>query len=132
MKCNSVNPDYQPVCDEIDNPRFCEYCQGTSGLSREKEEKYLISLALRKNIDLPNVPKEQPSLLKKAVNFGEALIKHASRGFPIVSDEEFNRRMGICRECPFFNSTKISCSKCGCGLETKARWKEQICPESKW
>jgi len=38
-----------------------------------------------------------------------------------VSDEERERRMALCRTCPYFQEMTSQCGICGCFLEAKTR-----------
>lgn len=58
-----------------------------------------------------------------------AIIKHMGKE---ISEEEFDRRMQICRECPFFNKRKEVCKKCGCFMKIKTRLENSHCPIGKW
>lgn len=56
----------------------------------------------------------------------------ATRKSLLVSPEEVEARLGICRGCSFFDAKKVKCNSCGCPLATKSKFKEATCPESKW
>lgn len=49
-----------------------------------------------------------------------------------VIEEEFNRRMAICRECPFFRAKTETCKKCGCFMKLKTKILKAHCPIHKW
>ncbi len=49
-----------------------------------------------------------------------------------VSEEEKARRLEICGACEFFEKVKSRCSKCGCYMETKAKFNSVKCPIDKW
>jgi hypothetical protein len=77
---------------------------------------------------------EPPGVLQKAANLAKAIVTHAVAGFPERSDEDTEAVLAICRTCEF-NPTGAehpSCSKCGCNMNIKARWKDQKCPVGKW
>jgi hypothetical protein len=75
-----------------------------------------------------------PTLLQKVKGFFRSAKKHAAGGLQQVSEEEYQRRIGICRVCDFFKEDY--CLKCGCQLKgkvfSKARWKSEACPLKKW
>lgn len=50
----------------------------------------------------------------------------------LVERKEYNRRMAICGECPWFEKTFVRCKQCGCFLKAKARLEGQFCPIGKW
>lgn len=47
-------------------------------------------------------------------------------------EQEFDKRMEICRQCPFFNKRKELCKKCGCFMKIKSRLENSHCPIGKW
>ncbi len=49
-----------------------------------------------------------------------------------VTDEEYRRRLSICRECELLNDGL--CGECGCFVEVRAVKKEKSCPhpDKKW
>lgn len=49
-----------------------------------------------------------------------------------VDKEEFDRRMAICEECPFFKAKTRQCKKCGCFMNLKSTIKRAHCPIKKW
>lgn len=74
--------------------------------------------------------KEGPSLLKKALNFGEALADHVADGFSTVTKLQLAARLAVCSKCPF--NKKGNCMKCGCVISTKAKWRSSECPVEYW
>jgi len=74
--------------------------------------------------------KEGPSLLKKALNFGEALVDHVADGLTTVTSMQLSSRLAVCNKCPFNNEG--SCMKCGCVIATKAKWRSSSCPAEYW
>jgi len=51
----------------------------------------------------------------------------------LANNDEYNRRISICKQCPYIQGTKIqTCSLCGCILSMKARLEEFDCPIGKW
>lgn len=109
--------------------RKLEVWLGTaSGISEQKMLEYRNRWIKEAN---PNKTQDSPSLFKKAINFGKALVDHALSGFKTLNDEEYKKRIDICNSCEFLSESK-SCNKCGCNIELKAKWAEQECPEKKW
>lgn len=43
-----------------------------------------------------------------------------------------NKRLSICKECPYLNIHTTSCSVCGCYLPAKASVPDEACPKGKW
>lgn len=51
----------------------------------------------------------------------------------LSSNEEYERRLSICRNCPHITGTKAPvCNLCGCLLKMKARLLDFGCPIGKW
>jgi hypothetical protein len=50
----------------------------------------------------------------------------------LVTEEVYNTRMSICAGCEFFRKEDKRCSKCGCFMEAKTRFKKTFCPIHKW
>lgn len=57
-----------------------------------------------------------------AVLSGENAIDDATRA----------TRIAACETCAFFIVTDRRCSKCGCWMEIKTRFRTATCPEGKW
>ena len=47
-----------------------------------------------------------------------------------VSDEEYERRLDICKDCDKLNAG--TCMSCGCYVEIRAAAKISKCPTKKW
>lgn len=74
-----------------------------------------------------------PSFVEQVKNVTVSTIRHVAGGMPQAPDEERDRRMAICKECPFFSlSDDPRCSQCGCYLKIKTSWALEACPEGKW
>lgn len=76
-----------------------------------------------------------PSYIEVASNFVSSLLKWVEAGFKLTTEEVFNTRWSICKQCPFWlPNTFISfgkCSKCNC-LKTKLWLKTENCPLKLW
>lgn len=70
------------------------------------------------------------NIIKKAINFAKALIRHGKDGFTDVSLEEYRERLKICNSCEF--NSNGDCDICGCIIRKKAWWKSEDCPKNKW
>lgn len=125
--CKSIDLKYQEVCEKEKNPRFCQYCQGTSGLSRDKEVK-LLELRLKQESNIVNTP----NILEQVINLGKAALGHLMSGMKEASLDLIQKRLDICKECEKYNPEKEKCSECGCYLSIKTSWDEQKCPLGKW
>jgi hypothetical protein len=49
-----------------------------------------------------------------------------------VSDTAQERRMAICKECPFYIKITTQCSKCACIMPQKTKLADASCPIGKW
>ena len=49
-----------------------------------------------------------------------------------AKQEEFDRRMSICRSCEFFKPKSEQCRKCGCFMKLKTKIDRAHCPIHKW
>lgn len=76
--------------------------------------------------------KEYPSLAQMAGSFAKEATKFLSKGMPVVTKEEFNRRMGICEACEKFNAESRRCFVCGCFMDAKAKMATTKCKIGKW
>jgi hypothetical protein len=76
----------------------------------------------------------EPSLIKKALNFGAAVVRHVASGLTQVNDDTYQLRLDQCRQCASLNVERMVCQEanCGCYVERKARWASQSCPLGKW
>jgi hypothetical protein len=88
------------------------------------EEQYMLFLRGRQK-PLPSVPRQ-------LLNLSEAAIS-ATKNPKMVSEEEQQRRLGICRDgCEEFRESDERCSRCGCRMTLKVRLEAWHCPLNKW
>jgi len=82
----------------------------------------------------PDVESTEPGLLRKAMNFGSAVVRHAADFGRNVTAEVFEQRLSVCRSCPSCDLQRMVCreKQCGCQLHMKARWRSENCPLGKW
>lgn len=63
-------------------------------------------------------PKSNVGFFDLANNLSKALVEWQRAGRPVVSSEQWNKRLSICRGCEFWQEikqTKVArCLKCGC------------------
>ena len=71
---------------------------------------------------------EFPSIPKMVMNFTSELAEFIEGGFPIVTPEDYQKRLETCNACP--NIKKKRCTLCGCVVEYKAKWKTATCPDT--
>lgn len=79
-------------------------------------------------------PAVAPTILRKAANFGKALVMHAVAGFPGADDVTVKSRLATCLSCELYSPAGGRClhRDCGCVLEIKVTWADQKCPTGKW
>lgn len=49
-----------------------------------------------------------------------------------AAEEEFERRMSICRSCEFLKRPAEQCAKCSCFMKLKTKIERAHCPIHKW
>ena len=86
---------------------------------------------------LPPEP-QLPSLPRLAVNFAKAVARRAEAiahgENPDTTQEEQDRRLGLCGRCPLVLLPQWRCRhvNCGCWLKEKVKWSTESCPENCW
>ncbi len=73
-----------------------------------------------------------PTLIDRVKTVTKAVVNYVMSGGPNVNDEEKERRMSICRECPFFVHESQTCKECTCAMNLKTRMESEHCPIGKW
>jgi hypothetical protein len=75
-----------------------------------------------------------PSLARRAVNLGRAVVRHVADRGQKVSDDLYEARLSACRACSLCDTKRLVClhKSCGCFLTVKARWQSEDCPLQKW
>jgi hypothetical protein len=71
-------------------------------------------------------------IINLAQNFGNSVINHIADGLKQVPEEEYNKRIDICKTCDKYDAEANKCTHCGCFLKVKASWNSEKCPLSKW
>lgn len=76
-----------------------------------------------------------PTLVEMLANFTESITFWASKGFPVSSQELFDKRIETCRKCEYWDEKAAMgagrCMKCGCtGIKHWLRTSK--CPLNKW
>jgi hypothetical protein len=77
-------------------------------------------------------------IAKKAFNASKACLdtaKHlATTGEILVSQEEYEDRVNICKECPYYEKfASDECGDCLCFVKAAKAWlASQHCPQYKW
>jgi hypothetical protein len=122
-----------------------EYCQGTSGLTREYELFLLENLENKnppKFIGKKRIEKPEPTVVEQIGTFSKAVTNFVRAGLPVVSDKQYEDRLKICETCSDLNKLENGdwhCRQCGCKLNNhsllrpaKAKWATEECPLGKW
>jgi hypothetical protein len=75
-----------------------------------------------------------PSLPSMAWNLTKAVAGFVADGCRLLTGEQYDARMAVCRSCEFFAADSRRCrhNDCGCFLAAKARMRSEQCPENKW
>ena len=109
--------DFRVCRGETSTPEFCDHQRSTWAAAAQE----LLS-------------RNRPGLIRKAVNFGKAVVEDVAAGSPRVSDELYAARLAICLNCPSCFKKRMICQEksCGCRLRIKARWALQKCPLGIW
>lgn len=77
-------------------------------------------------------PKEYPSVAQQGKNFISSMAKFAKSGFELTGEQDYEKRIAICAECPSLDREAGRCRECGCFVRTKAKIKSDQCPLGKW
>lgn len=79
---------------------------------------------------------KMPSKTEMAKNLAKSIRKTASaalKGLDVVSGAELvEKRISVCRTCPWFVAKGQRCAKCGCVVPLKAYFAEEACPVGRW
>jgi hypothetical protein len=73
--------------------------------------------------------------VKLALESAKSVAKNVAEGNDVtVSDEEKQRRLDTCKDCPSLKSLagQMQCGECGCFLKAKAGLNSMKCPLGKW
>lgn len=90
------------------------------------DEKYA-ELRAKYQPNLPPLTKQGLSALAAMVDEAGAI----ALGKNSVTKEQRDERLSICNSCPEYTEEK-RCSKCGCFMEVKTRFRTTSCPIGKW
>ena len=78
------------------------------------------------------MPTRYPPLFQQAASLARFLVRWLRHGRRIVAREERERRLAICRGCPWWSGPDARCLLCGCYLRLKtwlANGKTGRCPD---
>lgn len=93
---------------------------------RHTDEQWGLTVLSRDARDKPKLPGK----IEMAANFAKALTSHVADGAKHVSTEQMEARLEVCSLCPLRADDR--CSKCGCFIAEKAKWRSSECPLAKW
>lgn len=82
-------------------------------------------------------PPEIPSLITRIGNFASSVVAHVAQGMPTLEPEAVEARLAVCNGPPEGppcdqRSPGGVCAGCGCYVNLKATWSDQVCPLGKW
>jgi len=80
--------------------------------------------------DYPLLPEQAKNLAQFAFDVVKGVVERPSNLY--ATDEVFNQRLEVCKECEFYDSQQVRCRQCGCWLKYKAKYGEGSCPLGKW
>lgn len=75
---------------------------------------------------------EFPSIWQMAKTFSKELATWVKSGAPVVTEDDYKKRLSTCNACPFLDRKVMRCKECGCKVEHKAKWKTTDCPVGNW
>jgi hypothetical protein len=111
--------------------RYRELCD-SSRPDHEEWRAIIVNMA-SEPVAPVTTPIAYPPLHVQVKNALTAGLKFAASGFKLVSQEEYDRRLAICRApCEFWDPTQERCTKCGCVDTWKAWLDSQKCPMDYW
>jgi hypothetical protein len=81
-------------------------------------------------------PGGRPGLATMAKSLASSLVGFVAAGMPVVSEEQLQARLDICRSCEKWDASGFKgtgrCSLCGCSTQAKLRMATSECPIKKW
>jgi hypothetical protein len=119
--------------DGDDDNFECPFGKTSENLDENKPKEKNKAAASPKKEKKPEEAK-MPSKITQAKNAAVAASKLAKQVVSLkkvkVSDEEYNRRMEICKGCDKFKKNR--CTVCGCVSKWKNKLQTETCPIGKW
>jgi hypothetical protein len=95
-----------------------------------------LNLAISKKNNEPQPKPEPPSLFQMAKNVTSAASRFIKTGMKVVTEEQLQQRLEICRSCDKFDSAALNgtgrCLLCGCSTALKLKMASEKCPVDKW
>lgn len=75
-----------------------------------------------------------PGFMAQASGFVKSAGKVLRSGLKMVSEDEFERRIQICRSCDLSIKREgdTRCSLCGCNMEVKCQYAAVACDDGRW
>lgn len=69
---------------------------------------------------------QEPTIPEMVGNFRKAMTDWVAKGFPVVKEDTFNERLGLCRMCKYWDeSARLGTGKCrhrDCGCTKAKLW----------
>lgn len=79
-----------------------------------------------------------PGVIKKTTNFTQSSFKYVKAGRPRRTDEEIDKILDICHNCPTKRFNGKICTRCGCPINRERKWLNKLkwgterCPDGHW
>lgn len=112
---------------------------GDKDLLQKIDELWDLYLELKyNNTEKENLEQKPsyPSLFQMAKNVTKSAANFVKGGMKLVSEEQLQKRLEICRSCEKFDATALNgtgrCVLCGCSTALKLKMATEKCPIDKW
>lgn len=76
--------------------------------------------------------KTYPPVSKQIKTYMRHWVKKCQKTIRKTTPEEKNQRLEICNSCEFFDTLRKRCFRCGCFVNIKAQYWDEICPLNSW
>lgn len=80
--------------------------------------------------EYPSLPEQGKNLAQFTFEVVKQVLRSEDSMF--VSPETREKRMAICKACPYYDDRQVRCRHCGCFLEHKVKFAIDACPLNKW
>ncbi len=102
--------------------------------------KFKLPIVDINTVNAGDVEVVEPTIIKKAASVTSALAKEAlsiitkKKKDRIVTQQRATEKLNFCKTnvCGKYNSSKETCSSCGCYVKFKTRLKSASCPHGYW
>jgi len=81
--------------------------------------------------EFPSLPEQGKNLAKFTFEVVKDVI--ITPDTPVLlSEEEQQKRLDICKKCEYYSPRQQRCKQCGCYMKHKVRFSASTCPIQKW